>query len=146
MIDETRPMATRCRSPTWMAMAISPSIIVGPCRRRAEAQPRVATPVRPDGEPAHAPLLRSTPATIHQHQHALRNVRRLRAQWRLPSMSADFGRSTPIGARAQDDSVPSMFGNTSALLPVTDVLSAVAVPTMVMPPPAVGTSGTTPPR
>ena len=38
--------------------------------------------------------------------------------------------------RAHVNSVPSMFGNSSAVLPVTDVLSAVAVPTMVMPPPA----------
>ena len=37
-----------------------------------------------------------------------------------------------------------MLGNTSAVLPVTDVLSAVAVPTMVIPPPALGISGTDP--
>ena len=37
-----------------------------------------------------------------------------------------------------------MLGNTSAVLPVTDVLSAVALPTMAIPPPALGTSGTDP--
>ena len=37
-----------------------------------------------------------------------------------------------------------MLGNTSALLPVTDVLSAVALPTMVIPPPALGYQGHAP--
>ena len=38
-----------------------------------------------------------------------------------------------------------MLGNTSAVLPVTDVLSAVAVPNMAIPPPALAISGTAPP-